>query len=175
MPSQAVLEKKKKQVEELSEKLKGACAGVLVDYKGITVEEDTRMRRELREAGVDYCVVKNTLLGMAAKEAGIEGLEAHLSGTTAIATSESDYIAAARIICKNATEGKKISVKAGFVDGGVISAQEVDNLAKLPPREQLVAQVLGGLNAPITGFVYVLDANISGLARVLNAIAAKQQ
>lgn len=175
MPSNAVLERKKQQVEQLSEKMKNACAGVLVDYKGITVEEDTKMRRELREAGVEYTVVKNTLLGMAAEKAGISGLESYLSGTTSIALCENDYVAAARIINKTAIEGKKISVKAGFIDGSVIDEAGVKDLANLPPREVLVAQALGGLNAPITGLVYVLNANITGLARALSAIAEKQQ
>lgn len=175
MPSNAILEKKKQQVEALSEKMKNSCAGVLVDYKGISVEEDTKMRRELREAGIEYTVVKNTLLGMAAEKAGISGLEGYLNGTTSIALSEGDYVAAARIINKAAIEGKKISIKAGFIDGAVIDETGVKELADLPPREVLVAKALGGLNAPITGLVYVLNANLAGLARVLNAIAEKQQ
>ena len=175
MPSNAILEKKKQQVEALSEKMKNSCAGVLVDYKGISVEEDTKLRKELREAGVEYTVVKNTLLGMAAEKAGISGLEEYLSGTTSIALSEGDYVAAARIISKTATEGKKISVKAGFIDGKVIDEAGVKELAELPPREVLVAKALGGLNAPISCLVYVLNANITGLVRALSAIAEKQQ
>ena len=175
MPSNAILEKKKQQVEALSEKMKNSCAGVLVDYKGISVEEDTKLRKELREAGVEYTVVKNTLLGMAAEKAGISGLEGYLNGTTSIALSEGDYVAAARIISKTATEGKKISVKAGFIDGKVIDEAGVKELAELPPREVLVAKALGGLNAPISGLVYFLNANITGLVRALSAIAEKQQ
>ena len=175
MPSNAILEKKKQPVEALSEKMKNSCAGVLVDYKGISVEEDTKLRKELREAGVEYTVVKNTLLGMAAEKAGISGLEGYLNGTTSIALSEGDYVAAARIISKTATEGKKISVKAGFIDGKVIDEAGVKELAELPPREVLVAKALGGLNAPISGLVYVLNANITGLVRALSAIAEKQQ
>lgn len=174
MPSASILEKKKQQVAALSDQLKNSVAGVLVDYKGINVEEDTKLRKELREAGVEYGVVKNTLLHLAAKDAELSGMDAHLSGTTALATSQADYVAAARILCKFAAETKKISVKAGFVEGGMLSAGEVEDLSKLPPREALVAQALGGLNAPITSFVYVLNANITGLARVLGAIAEKQ-
>ena len=175
MPSEKVLSEKKQVVAELTEKLSKACAGVLVEYKGINVADDTKLRKELREAGVDYAVVKNTLMNFAIEQVGLQDLKGVLEGTTALAVSDTDYVAAARILAKYA-EGNKtgFAIKAGFVDGGVISVESVNALAKLPAREVLVAQVLGGLNAPITGFVGVLNANLRGLVCALNAIAEKQ-
>lgn len=174
MPSEKILEQKKQIVAELTEKLKSACAGVIVDYKGINVADDTKLRKELREAGVDYFVVKNTLLSRAAKEAGLEGLDSVLEGTTALAVSKEDHVAAARILCKFAETNKSIKTKAGFVEGKAIDVAEVENLAKLPSKEVLVAKALGGLNAPITGFVTVLNGTMKGLVVALNAIAEKQ-
>ena len=175
MPSEKVLAQKQQLVLELTEKLKGSVAGVLVDYKGINVADDTQLRRELREAGVEYFVVKNTMLFRAAKNAGLDELCEHLSGTTALAVSENDPVAAAKILSKYADGHKdKFSIKAGFVEGRCIDAAGVAELAKLPPRETLVAMVLGGLNAPITGLVTVLNGNIRGLAVALSAIAEKK-
>ena len=175
MPSEKILESKKELVNGLAEKLKNAVAGVLVDYKGIDVATDTKMRKELREAGCEYKVVKNTLLKLALKEAGIEGLENVLEGTTAIAVSKEDYVAGAKILCGFADKSKDIfNVKAGFVDGNVVDAKGVKELAELPPKEVLVAKALGGLNAPITGFVTVLNGTMKGLVVALNAIAEKK-
>ncbi|MGN0499464.1 MAG: 50S ribosomal protein L10 [Acutalibacteraceae bacterium] len=174
MPSEKILEQKKAAVAELSERLKGSVAGVLVNYKGITVADDTKLRKDLREAGVKYTVVKNTLLKRAAEDAGIEGLDPVLEGTTALATSEEDYVAAAKILCEYAEKNKNFEIKSGYVDGGVLGVDEIKDLAKLPSKEVLVAKALGGLNAPITGFVTVLNGNIRGLACVLNAIAEQK-
>lgn len=175
MPSEAILKQKQLLVDELSEKLKSSIAGVLVDYKGINVESDTKLRKELREANVDYFVVKNTMLLRAAKDAGLDGLESVLTGTTALAVSKDDAVAAAKILAKYAEGSKgKFSIKAGFVEGGVLDAKGVEALAKLPGREELVAMTLRGLNAPITGFVNVLNGNIRGLVVALNAIKEKQ-
>ena len=175
MPSEKILEKKKQQVAELAESLKGACTGVIVDYKGISVADDPKLRKELREAGCEYKVVKNTLLKLALQEAGINGLENVLEGTTAIAVSKEDYVAGAKILCGFADKSKEIfNVKAGFVDGNVVDAKGVKELAELPPKEVLVAKALGGLNAPITGFVTVLNGTMKGLVVALNAIAEKK-
>lgn len=174
MPSEKILEQKKALVASLSDKLKNSCAGVIVNYKGINVSDDTKLRKELREVGVEYFVVKNTLLQRAAKEAGLDGLEPVLEGTTAIAISKEDHVAAARILCKFADENDFFKAKAGFIEGKVISEAEVNNLAKLPTKEVLVAKALGGLNAPISGFVTVLNGTIKGLVVALNAIAEKQ-
>lgn len=164
MPSEKVLAEKQGVVAALKEKLQGATAGVLVDYSGITVADDTKLRKELREAGVEYGVVKNTLLAFAAKEVGFEGLCDVLNGTTALAVS-SDPIAAAKILCKFADDSKgKFTVKAGFLDGEVMDAAGVNELAKLPSKEQLLVQLLS-----------VLNGNIRGLAVALNAIAEKNE
>lgn len=158
MPSEKVLEIKKQVVVELIEKLKGACAGVIVDYKGISVEEDTKLRKELREAGVEYKVVKNTLLHLAAKEAGLSDIDPVLAGTTAIAISVDDYVAAARILGKFAETHKDFTIKSGFIDSDVISVDMVNSLSKLPSREILLATVCNVFNAPITAFARAIQA-----------------
>lgn len=158
MPSAAILEQKKQVVADVAEKIKGAVAGVIVDYRGITVEEDTKLRKELREAGVDYFVIKNTLLGRAADEAGLSDIKSVLEGTTAIALSNEDHIAAARIL-NTFAEGKDyFEIKSGFIDGEVITVEKVKYLAKLPTKEGLIAKALGSLKAPISNLVYALNA-----------------
>ncbi|MBQ3150497.1 MAG: 50S ribosomal protein L10 [Clostridia bacterium] len=158
MPSVKVLEQKKQIVADLTDVLKGACAGVVVDYKGINVADDTALRKELREAGVKYSVVKNTLLGLAAKEAGLEGLCDVLEGTTAIATCAEDYVAAARILCKFSDTHKTFAVKSGFLDNDVIDIEKITSLAKLPSREILLATVCNVFNAPIASFARAVQA-----------------
>ena len=146
MPSESVLAKKQQFVADLAEKLKNAAAGVLVDYKGITVEDDTKLRKELREAGVDYFVVKNKLLKRACDIAGLEGLDDVLSGTTAIAISTEDIIVAPKILHKT-----------GFVDGKVISKEEVEEYAKLPSKETLLSQLVFMLQSPIQRFAIAIN------------------
>lgn len=174
MPSEKVLLEKQAIVAELTERLKSSVAGVLVNYKGISVAEDTKLRKELREAGVQYNVVKNTLLSRAAANVGLEEFNPVLEETTALATSGEDYVAAARILSDYAEKNKKFTIKIGFVEGNVIDAAGVNSLAKLPSKETLIAQALGGLNAPIQGLVTVLNGNIRGLACVLSAIAEQK-
>lgn len=159
MPSQKVLESKKQIVANLAETLKSSVAGVLVDYKGINVADDTKLRKELREANVEYSVVKNTMLRFAAKEAGLEGWDEVLNGTTALATSKEDPIIAAKIIAKYAdiVEGDAFSIKSGFRDGKVVDADTVNALAKIPAKEVLIATMLSSLNAPLSHFAVVLD------------------
>ena len=150
MPSASVIAKKQQFVEELTEKLKNAAGGVLVDYKGISVEDDTKLRKELRENGVDYFVVKNTLLKRALNAAGIEGLDSALEGTTAIALSNDDIIIAPKVLNKKAEDSKgQFSIKLGFVDGKVISKEEVEAYAKLPSKETLLSQLVFMLQSPI--------------------------
>jgi large subunit ribosomal protein L10 len=174
MPNAKVLGEKQAIVLELTDKLKGA-AGVLVDYSGITVAEDTEMRKAMRKAGVDYAVVKNTLTRFAAKNVGFDALDPHLNGTTALAVSATDPVAAAKIINEYASKkDAKIKIKAGFVSGKVITDTDVKALAALPSKEVLLAQVLGTMIAPITGLATVLNANIRGLAVALQAIADKK-
>lgn len=150
MPSASVIAKKQQFVEELTEKLKNAAGGVLVNYKGITVEDDTKLRKELRENGVDYFVVKNTLLKRALNAAGIEGLDSALEGTTAIALSNEDIIVAPKILNKKAEDSKgQFTIKLGFVDGKAISKEEVEAYAKLPSKETLLSQLVFMLQSPI--------------------------
>lgn len=172
MPSEKVLELKKQSVVELTEKLNKACAGVVVDYKGINVADDTKLRKELREAGVDYKVVKNTLLHRAAIEAGIDGLDPVLEGTTALAVSNDDYVVAARILAKFADTHKDFTVKSGFMDGSVISVDMVNSIAKLPSREVLLATVCCAFNAPIAALARALQAVVDKDAELV-AVAAE--
>ena len=158
MPNASVLQQKQAIVAELAEKMKAASAGVLVEYKGITVEDDTKLRRELRQAGVEYSVVKNTLLRRAADTIGFGELDSHLNGTTAMAVSPSDPLAAAKILCNYAKSNESFKIKVGFIDGKIVSDEEVKQLAAIPSREILIAKMLGSLNAPISKLVYVLDA-----------------
>lgn len=160
MPSNAVLEAKKAKVEQLTELIKGSVSGVLVDYKGITVEEDTKLRKELREAGVKYFVEKNTLLLRAFKEAGIEGLDGYLSGTTAIALSEADQTAPARILGKFAEDAgdEKFHLKAGYIEGEVYDKDGVIALSKIPSKDVLLAQLVGSLKGPMQKLAATLQA-----------------
>ena len=158
MPSEKVLEQKKQVVAGLADTLKNAVAGVVVDYKGITVADDTALRKDLREAGVQYTVVKNRLLGLATKEVGLDGMDEFLNGTTAIATSAEDHVAAARILCKFADAHKTFAVKSGFLDGKVIDLDTIQSLAKLPTREVLLATVCNAFNAPIAAFARAVQA-----------------
>ena len=158
MPSAKVLEAKKAIVAELSERLKNSVTGVLVNYKGINVADDTALRKELREAGVKYTVVKNTLLSRAAEDADLSGLQTTLEGTTAIATSDEDYTAAARILANYAKKSKTFEIKAGYLDGEIVDLATIDSLAKLPTREVLLANVLGAFQAPIASFARAIQA-----------------
>ena len=158
MPSKSVLEAKQGVVAELKEKISASAAGVIVDYKGINAENDTKLRKELREAGVNYTVVKNTLLKRAIAETELNGLDAVLEGTTALATSADDYVAAARILSKFADTHKNFEIKNGFIDKEVIGVEKISGLAKLPSREVLLANVLGAFQAPISAFARAIQA-----------------
>ena len=171
MPSNKILSEKQELVKALAEKLNGSVAGVLVDYKGTDVGLDTEMRRKMREAGVEYAVIKNTMLRFATAEAQLDGLHDVLEGPTALAIHPDDPVAAAKVVYAFVGKDKPMQVKAGFVEGRVISAAEVEALSKLPAKEVLVAQVLGTMIAPISGLATVLNANIRGLAVALQAIA----
>ncbi|MBP3706492.1 MAG: 50S ribosomal protein L10 [Clostridia bacterium] len=158
MPNAKVLEQKQQLVAELSEKLSKAVTGVIVDYKGTTVADDTALRKELRENGVDYFVVKNTLLARAIEGTQLEDMKSVLEGTTAIALSNEDYTAAARILYKFADEHENFNVKTGFLDGKVVDVETIKSLAKLPSREILLATVLGAFQAPIAAFARAVQA-----------------
>ena len=159
MPNAKILNEKKAVVEQLTETLKSASSGVLVDYKGITVAEDTALRQELRENGVEYSVVKNTLVRFAINNVGMEELDGVLNGTTSLAVSKDDPIAPMRIINKYAKQmGDRFNIKAGFMDGKVIPLADVAALAELPSKEALLGQVLGMMLAPITSLAIVIKA-----------------
>ena len=167
-------------VAQLKEQLESAKGVVLTSYKGLTVAQDTELRRELREAGVSYHVVKNTMLRIAAKEAGIEGIEEHLEGTTAFAFSTEDAVAPAKVICgfikKNKLEDAEVlTVKVGMVEGKVIGVDEFKALAALPSREELIAKLLGSMNAPISNTVNVLQGVIRNAVYVLDAIRSQKE
>lgn len=158
MPNALVLEKKQQQVAELKEKIAASVTGVIVDYKGITVADDTALRKELRENGVEYFVVKNTILSRAVEGTELEGIKSVLEGTTAIALSKEDYTAAARILCKFAEDHENFKVKSGFLDGKVADIATITAIAKLPGKEVLLATVCNVLQAPIAAFARVLQA-----------------
>jgi large subunit ribosomal protein L10 len=158
MPSERVLIEKKQIVVDLIEKLKSATAGVLVDYCGLTVEEDTNLRNKLRAAEVDYKVVKNTITRFAANEIGFSEFDDILNGPTSLALSFTDPVAPAKIISEFAKDNKNIEIKGGFLDGKVITLDEIKILASTPSRDTLLAKIMGSLNAPVSSLARVLQA-----------------
>lgn len=158
MPNANVLNEKKAKVAALEELLKGSKAGVLVDYSGISVEDDTKLRKELREAGVKYSVEKNTLLRFAFNNCGYEGITNVLNGTTAIAVSDEDETVAARILGKYAEDHDNFNLKAGFIGTEVYDANGVMALSKIPSKDVLLAQLVGSLQGPIQKLAATLAA-----------------
>lgn len=158
MPNAKVLSEKKAVVAALTERIKNASAGVLVDYKGITVAQDTELRTELRKNEIDYSVVKNTLVRFALDSTGLEELDGVLNGTTSLATSTGDPIAPIRIVSEYAGKLNGVfNVKAAFMDGKVLSDAEIKQIAALPSKDALYSQVFGTLLAPITSLAVVLN------------------
>ena len=158
-------------ISEIKNLLETSQSAVIVDYRGLTVEEDTALRKKFRESGVVYKVLKNTYIKRAADEMGITGLDADLNGPTAVAFGVSDPAAPAKILKEFIAEKKKMTVKCGLVDKQVIDAKGVEALADLPSREVLIAKMLGSMNAPITGLVSVLGGTVRKLLYALNAVA----
>lgn len=157
MPNAQVLESKKAVVDALTGKIKEASSIVFVDYKGINVAQDTALRKQFREAGVEYTVVKNTLTRFATKEVGYDFDEV-LNGTTAMASTTGDPIAPARIVVEFAKKNKiALNIKGGVVEGSVLSAQQLNGFGELPSKNALVASVLGTFLAPISSLAFVLD------------------
>ncbi len=161
MASEKILTQKREYVRDLKAKIDGSQGGVVFNYGGITVAEDTKLRKDLREAGVFYEVVKNTMMKIAIKGTSLEGMSEHLSGTTALAISgNEDPLAAARVLHDFREKSKgKFEIKTGYMDGEVLNLDEINRLATLPNREGLLSMLLSALNG-----------NISGLARALNAV-----
>ena len=165
MPSKSVLETKQALVAQLKDKVANSVSGVVVDYQGITAEADTKLRKELREAGVEYTVVKNTLLKRAIEGTEIEGMSEVLEGTTALAVSHEDQIAPARILNKFAKDSDgKFVIKSGYMDGKVMSPAEIAAIADLPSKEGLVQMLLS-----------VLVSGPRGLAIALSEVAKAQE
>ena len=158
----AKIEMKKPVVEEISANIKDAQSVVLVDYRGLTVEQDTRLRKELREAGVTYKVYKNTMMNFAFKGTEFESLAPYLEGPSAVAISTTDATAPARILQKFAKTADKLEIKGGVVEGLVYDAAGMAKIAAIPSREELLSKLLGSLQSPITNF-----------ARVMNQLAVK--
>ena len=157
MPSTSILAQKQAAVAELAELLRNSPAGVLVNYQGITVDADTKLRKALRESGVKYMVVKNSLTGRACDEVGLGDMKQYLSGMTAIAVSENDPIAPAKIIKEYAEKVESFEILAGYLDGAVIDEKTVLELANTPSREQLIAKFLGSIQSPLYGLAYALQ------------------
>jgi large subunit ribosomal protein L10 len=163
-------------VEEMKEKLQSAQGAVFVGFSGLSVADVTKLRRKFREGGVEYKVVKNTLTRIAADELGFNDLDAVLEGPTAIAYSAEDTVAPAKILKDfiKETKTEALTVKAGIADGQVIDAAAVEALASLPSREELLAKLVGSMQAPISGLVNVLQGNIRNMVYVLDAVRAKK-
>jgi large subunit ribosomal protein L10 len=167
-------EEKARVIEELAEKLRGGTA-VLVDYQGMDVAQSTQLRARSREAGVEFVVAKNTLTRRAADEAGVEDLSEYLVGPTALAFSE-DPVASAKLMAEFAGQVESFSLKGGLLEGGrVLDEAGVVALSRLPGREQLLAQVVGGISSPLTGLVNVLNNTVQGLVIALNQVAEQKQ
>jgi len=174
MPSAQVLEAKKIIVNNLTDKVANSKTVILVDYRGLTVEQDTELRVALRKSGVKYEVVKNTLTRFAMNNNGYSELDTYLNGPTAIAYSYEDVVAPAKIISEFTKKFEHLQIKVGIVEGKIFNEKEIKALAELPSREELIAKVLAGFNAPISGFVNVLNGNLRGLVVALNGIAQKK-
>ena len=167
-------EEKAQVIERLAAKLRVGSA-VLVDYQGMDVARTTNLRRRSRELGVEFVVAKNTLAKRAANEAGVEGLQEFLSGPTALAFSE-DPVASAKLMAEFADQVETFALKGGVLDGGrILDEADVVALSKLPSREQLIAQIVGGISSPLTGLVTVLNNTVQGLVVALGQIAEQKQ
>ncbi|MBU5455704.1 50S ribosomal protein L10 [Caproiciproducens sp. MSJ-32] len=149
---------KEAKVAEIKEKLQNSKSIVLANYQGLTVEEDTNLRKTLREAGVEYKVYKNTLVLLAAKELGIEGLEQYLEGPVSIAFGYDDATAPARVLHTFAKDHKKLELKAGIVEGALYNKEEIEKIATIPSKEVLIAKLLGSFKAPLSNLAYLLNA-----------------
>ena len=158
MPSKAILEQKQAKVAEIAELLKVSAGGVVVNYQGITVDDDTKLRRELREAGVKYTVLKNSITGRACDEVGLGDMKQHLTGMTAIAIGTTDAVAPAKILKEYAEKVESFQILAGYLDGKVVDQATVMQLADIPAKEVLIAKFLGSIKSPLYGLAYALQA-----------------
>lgn len=169
------IKQKKQVVEEIKNKIDDAQSVILVDYRGLNVEEVTELRKKYSEAGVDYKVYKNTMMRFAFKDAGLEDFGEYLKGPNAVAFGYEDPVAPAKVSNEFAKDHEKLEIKAGIVDGNIINLDRIKALADLPSKEVLIGQVLGGLNGPISGFANVLQGTMRNLVYALNAVKEKQE
>ena len=160
MPSKVIFEKKQAEVEVLAEKIQNSVSGVLVQYQGITVEDDTKMRAALRKAGVEYAVIKNSITGRACDKVGYTDMKPYLEGMTALAISKEDAIAPAKILKEFDDKVESFQIKAGYIDGKVVDAETVKQLASIPSKEVLLGKLLGSLKSPLCKLCAVLNAKV---------------
>ena len=158
MPSKSILEQKQAVVADLAEKIKASSAGVVVNYQGITVDDDTKMRKALREAGVTYMVMKNSLTGRACDEVGLGEIKQYLSGMTAIAIAGDNPVAPAKVLKEYAEKIESFEILAGYLDGQVVGKDTVITLADIPSKEVLIAKFLGSIQSPLYNFAYAIKA-----------------
>jgi len=156
--SEAAIAKKESLVQAAAEKFESAASVVIVDYRGLTVEEVTNLRKQLREAGVEMKVIKNSILSRAAKKVGLDGLDEVFTGPTAVAFSNDDVVAPAKIIDEFAKDAKALEIKGGVIEGNVSSVEQITALAKLPNREGLLSMLLSVLQAPVRNVAYAVKA-----------------
>jgi len=157
-------------VKELTDKFSSAKSLVITDYLGLNVAEMTELRSKLREAGVEFKVVKNTLATIAANDVEMEEMTDYFSGPTAIAFGEDDAVSPAKVLVEFAKDHEVLEIKAGLLNGEIISKEKVESLAEIPSREELLAKAFASMKAPLSGLVNVLQGNIRGLVQVLNQI-----
>ncbi len=174
MPSNSILEQKQAIVADLAEQLKNSPAGVVVNYQGITVENDTKMRKALREAGVNYTVMKNSLTGRACDAVGLGEMKQYLTGMTAIAIGTDDAVAPAKILKEYAEKIESFQILAGYLDGAVVDQATVMQLADIPSKEVLIAKFLGSIKSPLYGLAYALQAVVDKDGEAAPAEAAAE-
>lgn len=169
------IEEKEQVVQEIKQKLEAATLVICTDYRGLNVEQVTELRNKLRVPGVEYRVLKNTMFRFALQKAGYEDIAAQISGPNAVIFSQDDPVGPAKTIFEFAKTNKDLEIKLGILEGQVLSPEGIKDLAQLPPREVLLAQVVGTMQAPITAFVRVLNANLTGLVRALDGIREQKE
>lgn len=174
-PTHVVRPEKVRQVDVLRDRLRGTAAAIFTDYRGLNVREISQLRAKLREAGVEYKVVKNTLLQRAAQDLGVEGLPPYLQGPTAVAFSRTDPVAPAKILLDYIKLMKKLDIKAGLIEGRLMTAAQVRRLAELPAKPQLLASVLGAMQAPLAGLLGVLTGLQRNVVYALDQIRKQKE
>jgi large subunit ribosomal protein L10 len=169
------IDEKKQVVEEIKQKLEAASLVVCTDYRGLNVVQVTELRNKLRVPGVEYRVLKNTMFRFALQQAGYENIAGQITGPNAVIFSNEDPVGPAKTITDFAKTNKQLEITLGILEGKYLSPDEIKNLAQLPNREVLLGQVVGTMQAPITSFVRVLNANLTGLVRALDGIREQKQ